>query len=154
MGFVSRGAEAGTAASLADIIRRENPAGTEFLFLSGDKRRNDLISSLVASGIIVNETMVYQTEPSESISQDISITLENTQTWPKFIVFFSPSGVDATLKYLETYEWWPRCICVAIGSTTAKYLSELKLKNIVIAHHPTPDGVLAALGEFEHEMAS
>ena len=88
LGLRTEGEEAGQADELAARIaarRFEAP----LLFLCGDRRRDVLPDWLRAAGIAVEERVVYRTHP------DASALRRHTCRPPDWIVFFSPSGVEA-----------------------------------------------------------
>ncbi|MEO0059689.1 MAG: hypothetical protein RLZZ312_1336 [Bacteroidota bacterium] len=101
-----------------------------FTFFSGNLRKDTLPQALKSAKIKFNEIEVYQTNLAPYKISDLE----------KFdgIMFFSPSGAESYLK--DNKIKTETCFC--IGDTTADYLKNKKIKNIVIADSPTIDDLV------------
>lgn len=132
LGFQPLGAESGRADELAEFIISEGPEGP-LLFLAGNRSRDLLPERLADAGIEVDECVVYRTIVREDLPQ------MEAGSW---VVFFSPSGVEAYersgCRDLEVHR-------AAIGPTTAEALTERGLAPEAVAEHPDPDALLRAV---------
>lgn len=52
-------------------------------------------------GISMEGVLVYDTMSNPNIEQDIAELTDNFQNIPEYIVFFSPSGLNSSLKILQ-----------------------------------------------------
>ncbi|TPX49779.1 uroporphyrinogen-III synthase [Synchytrium endobioticum] len=105
------GDRAGSASLLADFIINDHQQKRyddtkSYLFLCGEKRRDELPSKLANAQIQVTELRVYETGPNPCLED----TLKGLDTVafppPYWVVFFSPSGVDVTLELLQKLPWF------------------------------------------------
>ncbi|MCK0190553.1 uroporphyrinogen-III synthase [Arenibacter sp. F20364] len=111
---------------LAKIIL-EKHANKTFLFLCGDKRRNEIPSFLTKNKVTFKEQIVYQNNPNP-----ITFSTEFDG-----ILFFSPSGIESyTAK--NNIE---NSVAFCIGTTTASE-AQKHAKKIIIAQKPTIESVL------------
>ena len=136
LGLRTEGEEAGQAEELAERIAArlfEVP----LLFLCGDRRRDVLPDRLRAAGLAVEERVVYRTHI------DASALRETAGGLPEWVVFFSPSGVDAVREVVASS--WNRARKAAIGSTTADALRAAGFAPAAVAAAPTPEALAAAL---------
>ncbi|MEP0546083.1 MAG: uroporphyrinogen-III synthase [Rhodothermales bacterium] len=143
LGLRPEGEEAGQADDLADRIaarRFEAP----LLFLCGDRRRDALPDRLRATGIAVEERVVYRT------LLDASALREPTGRPPDWVVFFSPSGVEAAQEVVAAS--WNRARKAAIGPTTADALRAVGFAPATVADAPAPEALAAALS-FAHRTS-
>jgi len=118
---------ADNAATLATLIVQDH-SGEEFLFLCGNKRREELPDILSKYNIRYKELEVYRTEL-------------NTKVFNRNfdgILFFSPSGITS---FFTQNQIAPETILFCIGETTAKEANKYS-KNSVIANKPTIENVL------------
>ncbi len=124
----------GTARSLAEtIVATHRPLEAPLLFLAGNLRRSELPGALRTHDIPFEEITVYETH--------IRTDLPRPNPLPDWMVFFSPSGVEAAWRsfgHLSTS-------LLALGPTTAAALREKGVKPDAVASSPTPEGILRAL---------
>jgi uroporphyrinogen-III synthase len=113
--------EADDAASLADVIINNNEQ--EVYFFSGEKRRDELPNTLKASGIHINEIIVYST------------TLINHKINKRYdaILFYSPSAVES---FFSENKVDPETVFFAIGKTTAAAILNYTHNKIILAEQP------------------
>lgn len=135
LGFEVRGEETGNAGELVDLITtQEWPR--PLLFLSGNRRRDELPEGLQAEAVPFEEQVVYETQ----FRSDLRLPPSESNCW---IVFFSPSGLKAVRRAdagpLAGYR------CAAIGPTTADALRDRGLHVEAVAETPSPAGLVAAI---------
>ena len=136
LGLRPEGAETGSADVLARYLLAQPPAAP-LLFLAGDRRRDTLPEALRAAGLAFDEVTVYRTLPDADLGPFIAEP-------PGWLVFFSPSGVEAVD---EGGLALARFRLAAIGATTAAALAERGLPVAAVAASPTPAALAAALRE-------
>ena len=108
----------------------EHHSGNSFLFLCGDKRRDELPALLNDHKVAYNEQVVYETSLN-------AVALESSYD---AYLFFSPSGVKSfSMKNKPLHG-----TCYCIGHTTAEAASQLGLP-LLIAETPTIESVLDLL---------
>ena len=139
LGLQPQGADAGTAQSLAARIVADAP-DEPLLFLSGNRRREALPRALQAAGVSFDELVVYETH----VRSDIDVPAPEEAPW---LVFFSPSGLDAVRQAADVDVRDYRL--AAIGPTTAEALEDEGHTVEAVADTPSPDGLVAALREAE-----
>ncbi|TDL27017.1 tetrapyrrole biosynthesis uroporphyrinogen III synthase [Rickenella mellea] len=168
-----RGAtESGTSERLAHFIlseqsHRENRF--KFLYLKGDKNRDDLPNILVAGGITLVSVKVYETRGSPSFATTLQ-TLVNAKVKGKsndhklhwWVVLFAPSAAEFAVPILRTAfrlsvsDGSPDSSLrdakiAAIGPTTASYLrNKLSLDVAVVSAKPEPVELVKAV--FQHDQ--
>lgn len=125
--------EAGNSASLASVIIADKQQ--EIVFFSGNLKREELVSTLTANNIRVNECVVYH----KSL---IPLKIEDDY---QGIVFFSPSQVDA-FKAINLLPEKVPAFC--IGSTTGDYLDLQGHKNTLVAEQKNIGSVLNKIYEY------
>ncbi len=135
LGYEPEGERAGSAEQLAAYILEQRIGGT-LLFLCGDRRRDVLPSLLREGGIRTEEIVAYQT------------CLRTLHAWPgdkkpDWVVFFSPSGLEAMLKSPEIS--LEDISIAAIGSVTAEAVRAHGFRVRATAHEPTPEALALAL---------
>jgi len=135
IGFKPEGEESGSAVPLAEHILART-VERRLLFLCGDRRRDELPDRLREGGIELEEICVYRT----LLRGDLDFS---GLARPEWIVFFSPSGVEAVLAANPPV--LSRAKLVAIGETTAEALRAAGLQVHAIAKRPSADGVLLAV---------
>lgn len=113
-------------AELAKIMVKKHPNET-FLFLCGDKRRNEIPSYLAKHKVAFKEQTVYQNTPNH-------LTFDTDFDG---ILFFSPSGIESFTARNNL----KNSVAFCIGTTTASE-AEKHTKNIIIAQKPTIESVL------------
>lgn len=137
LGLRPEGADSGSADLLADRIadrRFERP----LLFLCSDRRRDVLPDRLASAGLPVEELCVYETHLRTDVTFD---------PVPDWLVFFSPSGVEAVRQSGALAPGVPRI--AAIGPTTAEALAAADLPPEAVAEAPTPEAVARAIREVD-----
>lgn len=107
------------ATELAEKII-EDDITDEIIFFCGDRRRDELPSSLNEQGIEVNEIEVYQTN---LLQHAIEKNYDG-------ILFFSPSAVQS---FFSTNKLTDKIILFAIGNTTASAIKKYSTNKIIIA---------------------
>ncbi|MBO0331026.1 uroporphyrinogen-III synthase [[Muricauda] lutisoli] len=123
------------ASELAEILIKKHRKES-FLFLCGNKRRDELPASLKKYNVRYNELEVYRTHLSaKAFQKDFD-----------GIMFFSPSGIRSYL--LKNTLGNSTLFC--IGDTTASE-AQKHSKNIIRANKPTVENVLVqAINHFKH----
>lgn len=131
---------ADNAATLAEQIVSSHQEN-EFLFLCGDKRREELPDILNKCNVRYKELEVYRTE-------------FNTKVFKRSfdgILFFSPSGIKS---YFANNEIASETVLFCIGATTAEEAGKHS-KNIVIANKPSIENVMVqAIKEFSPQAGT
>lgn len=133
LGFVPTGEEAGSAAALASVIAKKK---TPYLFLCGNRRRDELPSALQKAGTPFEELVVYETH----LRSGIDFPTAEPDDW---LVFFSPSGIEAVTRHAGAPARHYRL--AAIGPTTAEALRARERTVEAVAERPSPEGLVAAL---------
>ena len=119
-------------AELAKILVNKHP-NESFLFLCGDKRRNEIPSFLTKNKVIFKEQIVYQNNPNPiTFSTDFD-----------GILFFSPSGIESYTAKNNI----KNSVAFCIGTTTA-FEAQKHAKRIIIAQKPTIESVLEKAVEY------
>lgn len=137
LGLRPIGEEAGDADALADVMV-ETSVERPFLFLCGDRRRDTLPERLHAAGVAFEELVVYRTFGDAEALGDVL-----ARRRPDWLVFFSPSGVDAAAPLAGPS--WNRILKAAIGPTTAEALRDAGHAPAAVADAPTPEALADAL---------
>lgn len=141
LGLRPRGMDAGTARALADRIL-EDAHDALLLFLCGNRRRDVLPDRLRAGGVPFEEVTVYRTETRSAL--DVPNAGEGD-----WLVFFSPSGVEAVQKAPSVA---PADFRLAtIGPTTASAVEAAGWSVDAVATEPSPEGVVEAIVEAQAE---
>jgi uroporphyrinogen-III synthase len=135
LGFSVIGQDSGDAERLAEQIESSRP-DRPLLFLSGDRRREVLPERLKQASIPVEERCVYETHLRDAL--DVP---DGEQ--PDWVVFFSPSGVEAVRNAGITFQASARI--AAIGSTTAQAACEAGWAPGAVAAEPSPQALADAL---------
>tara|TARA_R100000935_G_scaffold58928_1_gene100318 strand:+ start:74058 stop:74735 length:678 start_codon:yes stop_codon:yes gene_type:complete len=119
-------------AELAKILVNQYP-NESFLFLCGDKRRNEIPSLLTKHKVTFKEQIVYQNNPNPiTFSTDFD-----------GILFFSPSGIESYTAKNNI----KNSVAFCIGTTTASE-AQKHAKRIIIAPEPTIESVLEKAVEY------
>lgn len=125
-GFVGTAQIKGVAASaleLAALVRRSPPSGRPLVFFCGDQRREELPRMLNASGLSLEELILYRTLP---------VPVYLTKSY-QGILFCSPSAVRAFFSSNEA----PReTVFFAIGPSTAHELQQSAPNPVLISKKP------------------
>ncbi len=137
IGFEPTGEDSGTGEALAEVI----VAGdfeAPLLFLSGNRRREALPARLHADGVLFDEIVVYETH----LRTDFDFSDLPSPDW---LVFFSPSGVEAfgAMRSFQEIEMKK----AALGPTTAEALEAAGWPPDAVAAAPTPEALVAAVGK-------
>lgn len=114
------------ASDLAEIIVSDY-SNENFIFFSGNLRRETLPEAFKKANISFKEVEVYETVLAP---KKIKSKIDG-------IIFFSPSGVESYLK--ENKIESEKCFC--IGTTTAEALKEIT-ENIIVANQQTVENVI------------
>lgn len=135
LGYEPEGESTGSAEQLAAYILKQHTGGT-LLFLCGDRRRDVLPSLLREAGVRTEEIVAYRT------------CLRTLRAWPgdkkpDWVVFFSPSGLEAIRKSPEIS--LEGLSIAAIGSVTAEAVRAHGFRVRATAHEPTPEALALAL---------
>lgn len=133
IGFEPTGEDSGTASMLFEHIAASRFA-QPLLFLCGSRRRPDLPDSLRDADIKFDELCVYETHLRTDLKFDALPA-------PEWVVFFSPSGVEAVLENGSLDLSSVRI--AAIGETTADSLRAFDVE--AVARTPTPDSLVEAI---------
>lgn len=167
--FKPMGSESGTADRLSDYIAKTYPHEPSarimpvssnanessllkpLLFLNGDKRRDVLPTKLNESGMPFEELMVYKTIPTTKFLEEATLRISQstikTHIW---ILFFSPSGVQASIDILKQQPWWnTQCRIAAIGPTTEEALKQIGVPVHVTAKNPCAEDMIPAIVEYD-----
>ncbi|KAI9103280.1 tetrapyrrole biosynthesis, uroporphyrinogen III synthase [Phlyctochytrium arcticum] len=140
IGFDTKGENSGTAINLSAFIAdsmHDSGDRRPLLFLAGDKARDVLPTQLHNADIALQKLIVYATEPSPTFAHDLARATASED--PRWIVFFSPSGVDVALTELKQQKWWDSVSVASIGPTTTDHL--LQLDVAVDAQAADPDAI-------------
>ncbi|MDQ7039827.1 MAG: uroporphyrinogen-III synthase [Rhodothermus sp.] len=137
IGWEPRGETAGSGSELARRIQQGARPICPLLFLCGARRREELPTLLRAAGFPLQELVVYATRP-------LVPALPAEAPTPDWVVFFSPSGLEAARRLPLA---WEQVHVAAIGPTTAVALQQEGLRVAAVARTPTPEGLLAAMQE-------
>ncbi|TMU54936.1 uroporphyrinogen-III synthase [Flagellimonas algicola] len=114
------------ASELAHFIQKQRPK-EHFLFICGNRRREELPNILSENNIRYDEIEVYQTE---LVPKKFNRSFEG-------LLFFSPSGIKSFLLENSIKDSWLFCI----GHTTAQEAKKYS-KKLIIANKPTVENVL------------
>ncbi len=113
---------------LAAIIKKAEGV-LEVVFFCGDKRMDTLPTSLLESGIITKEVVVYKTvEQPQFVEKEYD-----------GILFYSPSGVSS---FFSLNEPATETVLFAIGNTTAQALKIESTNPVVVCDTPSKEILL------------
>lgn len=130
---------------LLHLFREMRPVGQSILIATGDRRSPNLAKGLRELGAVVDEAIVYRTEPAplpawvepELMAGGIDAVAFTSGSTARFLV---EQLSEAGLARLRS------CCLVAIGPATRAVLDELKLPVAGEADQPGPAGIVEALG--------
>lgn len=143
LGLKPLGEESGTGANLADYILKY-PIEKPLLMPCGNLATDTILNKLKGSGIEIERIVVYNTVTSVKLEENIRKVVENCQNL-NFVLYFSPSGVKATMPLLKKVGVDFSTIKFgAIGPTTEAALQEF-VKVSFLADRPTPQHFASAL---------
>lgn len=135
LGLRPTGQTSGSAEALVNVVAAHAPQ-KPLLFLSGNRRRDTLPEGLATRGIAFDEQEAYVT------CTRTDLALPGPATPPRWLVFFSPSGLEAVQHSgadLTAYR------IAAIGPTTAGALTDASVTVDAVASTPSPSGLVTAL---------
>lgn len=138
LGCHPTGQQAGRGAALGAVIAKAN---NPYLFVCGNRRRDDLPNTLRQAGTPFEELVVYETV----LRSDLNLPSPAEGDW---LVFFSPSGTQAVNSYAPEQMQGYRL--AAIGPTTADALRDLGLVPQAVASEPSPAALVAAVEQATH----
>lgn len=134
LGLTAVGADSGSAAALAEIICQQTFA-RPLLFLSGNRRRDELPEQLTAAGTPFQEICVYETHLRTDLALDTLPALD-------WLAFFSPSGVEAVQQSNFDASTVHKA---AIGPTTTQAIEAAGWTVDALAQQPAPEALAAAI---------
>ena len=142
IGLQPRGEEAGNAEALSARIVEEAP-NTHLLFLCGNRRRDTLPDRLREDAVAFEELVVYETR----LRRDLSLPAATQSSQSTWLVFFSPSGLEAVedVKSVSLSEYR----IASIGPTTAGTLVEAGYDVEAVAEEPSPEALVTAIKNAE-----
>ncbi|XP_075981002.1 uroporphyrinogen-III synthase-like [Anticarsia gemmatalis] len=147
LGLEALGATSGNGENLANIITKENPSNSKFLFPCGNLRTETLPNIVKTSGMTVDALTVYETKENENLRTDL-MELNDSAT-PCCMVFFSPSGCEYIHRQLQTFsnnlKELPH---FAIGNSTAYKIENLGVEVAGIAARPKADSVVESVQNY------
>lgn len=135
IGFEPEGEQSGSARMLADYILNRKPR-RPLLFLCGERRRDELPRRLQGGGVPVEEICVYRSRSKPNLEV-------HALPKPDWLVFFSPSGIEAAQRGFGFGMADVRI--AAIGTTTGSALESAGYRVDAVAAEPSPAGVAAAI---------
>ena len=115
------------------------------LILFGEKHRNELTFQLNKNSINFNEIIVYKTIELNELNYIKNMDYMNKHLFIHWI-FFSPNGVDITMRYLQKNgfhidEIKENIKCGTLGNTTANKLKEMDWYPSFVANKPNPQSL-------------
>jgi len=142
----------GGAVKLTEMLinnKKDFDSEKPLLFLCGNKRRNELPSALSKEKILFEELIVYDTVPKSFTTGDTPTELSKK---PKWVAFFSPSGVHSILSRFSLESgFWQGIRKIALGPTTAQALRNGNLGVDVVANKPCADSLLEGIRLFDQK---
>lgn len=118
------------AVALAEVIIQNNVK--EIVFFCGDKRRDELPTTLREAGVVVHEVVLYETvETPQATTDDVEAVL-----------FFSPSAVQS---FFSVNQLNRNTVCFAIGQTTADSLAGFTDNRIIVSPLPSQEVILSSV---------
>ncbi|KAK0088669.1 hypothetical protein PV325_011088 [Microctonus aethiopoides] len=144
------GSQCGNAEDLAKyIIHKSKLTDKSLLYPCSAIARDTLPKILETGGIKIDKVVVYETEPSKILKDDLVKVITNV---PQIFVFFSPSTVqyitDVAHKNSISLD---NIKSVAIGPVTATALDKAGLKVYATAVKPEPSALLQAIKHVENQ---
>ena len=134
------------AGELADAVSKHSRFGQQFLFPSGQLANETIEHWLSHAGISVHRIVVYETEAADTEELEI-ITLALQERQIDMITFFSPSSFTNFVKVISKTTL-DGCRIAAIGSTTAKAITDSGLHVDVIPPKPTAEQLVESIEKF------
>ncbi|OWF51001.1 Uroporphyrinogen-III synthase [Mizuhopecten yessoensis] len=146
LGFLPQGKDSGSAEVLSEIILKDvRPKSKPILYPCGNLKRDTLPKKMKENGVDLHEVTVYRTIPRDDIEKCIH-DIVRTEGTPSYMVFFSPSGVEATLPVLES-SWFAKdhVKYISIGRTTSQAMSNHLVPVTGVCSHPDPHSLLETI---------
>lgn len=145
------GKESGSASKLAEVIvndfkmaDRDKSPLLPLLFYCSSIKSDTLPEKLSSNGIPLKTLDAYDTIPHPKLEENLYEIISNPKI--TFLVFFSPSGVDAYNDILQKNGWALNDKkLIAIGETTTKAIIKKGLICHGTAKTPSPEGLLECL---------
>ncbi|XP_060082527.1 uroporphyrinogen-III synthase-like [Ylistrum balloti] len=143
LGFLPQGEDSGSAEALSEILLKDLRHLTRpILYPCGNLKRDTLPKKMKENGLELHEITVYQTIPRVDLEPYIH-DLVNKEGTPSHMVFFSPSGVEATLSVLHSVWFRKHQIkFIAIGQTTSQAMSKHLVPITGVCSQPDPRSLL------------
>jgi uroporphyrinogen-III synthase len=147
------GTESGYGTTLGNFVVNNHSLGNSslpLLFLCGKEKRPELPRILKAANIPFEELITYETCTRPDVDKEVAANLNDARgiKGPKWIVFFSPSGVNALSEVLRSYlDDCPGDFKIAaIGSTTAAELRRIFSDiEVTVPKNPSSESLLAEI---------
>lgn len=147
LGLEAVGATSGSGENLANIITKENPENTKFLFPCGNLKTEILPNILKASNITVDALTVYETKENDNLRSELMAVSERADA--SCMVFFSPSGCEYISRQLQTFSNnLSQLPHFAIGNTTAHKIENLGIEVAGVAAQPKADSLVEAVNNY------
>lgn len=146
LGLKTKGEEAGNADRLSEVIIQDSLKDKKpLLYPCGNIRRDLLPKKLKDKDIELKEITVYETVTRQDFCKDIQ-ELVHKQGLPAYVVYFSPSGVKATLKLFKEH-WFQKDMVrvIAVGPSTDNELKQHNIDVFAVMVTPEPDSLLQIL---------
>jgi len=137
---VAAEAPAGTAESLAEVLRPALRPGDEVLLPAAEEGRRELEEALREQGALVTRVTAYRSR-STPLPDEARELLEAAP--PDVALFASPRTAESFLEEAGR-ERLGTARLVAIGPTTAAALTHLGLEVAAVADRPTPEALVEA----------
>ncbi|XP_063236412.1 uroporphyrinogen-III synthase-like isoform X2 [Bacillus rossius redtenbacheri] len=144
LGAEGEGAESGSAVALADYITQRSYAGP-LLYPCSSLQRGTLPARLQERGVRAHCVTAYATVPHPGLERSLALALASSRP-PGFLVYFSPSGVAASLPVLRGLQLpFHRLKVIAIGAATQAALERSDVPVWAVCKEPTPEQLLSRL---------
>ncbi|XP_008475940.3 uroporphyrinogen-III synthase-like isoform X3 [Diaphorina citri] len=144
------GSEAGKGANLTPIIVKN--LGTQkdlpLLMPASNLALDNISSALSKENITVDAPTVYETIPSPHLGENIVKSIDASHE--NILVFFSPSGANSALPFLEQNVLKTAKI-ISIGTTTADALTKLGVVLSGVCQQPTAGSLLELIKPLTHD---
>ncbi|CAG9830475.1 unnamed protein product [Diabrotica balteata] len=146
LGFECRGSDSGNAVNLLEYMKEVvHDEDNLFLYPHGNLKSDTFSKVEEKRKIQVESVLVYDTIDNPNIEEEISVVTNNFTETPEFMVFFSPSGLESSIKYLRKLPLFESSKLIAIGPTTEAAIKSLSLPVFGVAKQPNPKSVLELL---------
>lgn len=147
LGLEALGATSGSGEALANIIAKENPANSKFLFPCGNLSTERLPNILNTSDIAVDALTVYETKENDNLRMALMEVNEVKRLCG--MVFFSPSGCEYVHRQLQTFHnKLSELPHFAIGNSTAYKIENLGLEVAGVAARPKADSLVESVQQY------